>query len=86
MEPTTYTYSKFYAWLGVAFVGIFLSGFVFISIICPDNKVRLFAIAICIILICLLFYVAKWIFIPALNEYVALELDQEKVHSYVTEE
>jgi len=85
MEPTTYTYSKFYGWLGVIFFGFFLSGFVFISIICPDNKVRLFAIGISIILIGLLYYVVRWVFIPALNSYVALEMDEDKVYCYIND-
>lgn len=32
----------------------------------------------------MLYYVVRWVFIPAINDYVALEMDEEKVHCYIT--
>ena len=85
MEPTTYTYSKFYAWLGIVFISLAVVTFPFIGIKSHDVKLLIFALILSIMCAGFLYYVVRWLFIPAINNYVALEIDEDKVHCYITD-
>ena len=85
MEPTTYLYSKFYGWIGVIFFGGIILGALYGGIMAHDNRAWPPVGIIIVIASAILYYAIKYCFIPAINRYVALELDNEKLHCYITD-
>ena len=85
MQPTTYTYSKFYGWAGVIFFSFAVISLLFIGIACQDTKLLILMIIASLAFGSVLYYVVRWVFIPAINNCVALEMDDDKVYCYITD-
>jgi len=84
MSTTYYTYSKFVGGSGAAlFFGLMILLIVG-GIIAPDNKVWYYVIPCELLPAGFLFYFSKYCLIPALQNCVALELDDEKLTYYIT--
>jgi hypothetical protein len=84
MEPTTYVYSKFYGWLGMIFLGGALLGFLYLGITDQGYKTWLSLSPLFLLTGAFIVYWSERCFIPALHNAIALELDDEKLHCYIT--
>jgi hypothetical protein len=88
MEPTTYGYSKFVGWGGllmlVSIVVVLVYMIFHIVILFNDIKILLCFIVLILSVIGFFIYFLIWCFVPMINGAIALELDEEKLQSYIT--
>ena len=85
MEPTYYLYSKFYGWTGIIFFSGCAPAMMYIGIASRDIKLILFCSVISLAICAFIYYLIRALFIPAIKNCVALELDDEKAHCYITD-
>jgi len=78
MEPTYYLYSKFYGWTSVFFFSGCAPVMMYIGIASRDIKLILFCCVISLAICAFIYYLIRALFIPAVKNYVSLELDEEK--------
>lgn len=85
MKPTYYYYSKFYGWIGVIFFSGAAVTMLSIGIASHITKLLLICSVVSLTIFAFLYYIIRACFIPAVRNYVALELDEEKAHCYITD-
>jgi hypothetical protein len=85
MEPTYYLYSKFYGWTSIIFFSGMAPLMLYPGIASHNVKLLLICSVLTLGICAFIYYLIRALFIPAVKNYVALELDDEKAHCYITD-